>query len=110
MMKAINLSNFVYASALGMTLGLFSGAVSADTSSQPDAQGQPHMQDQQTQPHDGTPPRDRELDSTTRSGADVPGHQDNNPAGTDATRSVPGAPDAGTNPATEPGARHKQAE
>lgn len=101
-MKTIKLSHILNISALSLTLGLVSGIASAGDSSKYDAENDTHMESQPSQQHSDQAPSEREeMDSTTRSGADE--MDDTVPAGTDATRSVPGAPEAGTNPATEPG-------
>lgn len=102
-MKTIKLSHILPISALGLTLGLFTGIASASDTSKPDAEEGTRMNGQQSQQDDGQMDRHPDLPSTTRSGAAMPGEEGTNPAGTDATRSVPGAPDVGTNPATEPG-------
>lgn len=104
-MNTFKLMHILPISALSLTLGLFSGIASAGDTSKQDAEEGKQMNGQPTQQRDEQKSRDRDLPSTTRSGADMPGQDGTNPAGTDATRSVPGAPDVGTNPATEPGSR-----
>ncbi|MBQ0742254.1 MAG: hypothetical protein KBT85_03055 [Pseudomonas sp.] len=103
-MKTIKLSNILHISALSLTLGLVSGFATAGDTSKHEAEDGTRMDGQHSQQHDEQMSRDTDLESTTRSGTDdMPGQGDTDPAGTDATRSVPGAPEKGTNPATEPG-------
>ncbi|PCC99870.1 hypothetical protein [Halopseudomonas pelagia] len=108
-MKIPTASKVLHISALSLVLGLASGYASANDPSKERADNgaQKSQMEREADSHQNgthTPPRDPDLESTTRSGDETqPGADDTEPAGTDATRSVPGAPEAGTDPATEPG-------
>lgn len=105
-MKTTTASKILPITALGLTLGIFAGFASAGDKSEYDAENGNDMDGRSSQQQGGNMSRDQDLESTTRSGAGMSGQDDNGPAGTDATRSVPGAPDVGTNPATKPGSQN----
>lgn len=108
-MKIIKLSHMLHISALSLALGLASGSAFAAEHAMEDGmhgtESGGHMEGKTPKQQQAeTMSRDPDLESTTRAGTDdMPGQKDTDPAGTGATRSVPGAPEKGTNPATEPG-------
>lgn len=90
------------ACAIGLTLAF--GAPLALADHHGDSHTGTHMEGETTPQQQRDEQMRRDGDASTETPSDMrPGQGDTDPAGTDATRHVPGAPDKGTNPATEPG-------
>lgn len=96
-------SRLLRLSALGLTLSLTGTYALADNSPATDSRSGTHMEGERTPQQT----RDENTRGNTGSQTTHPGagmHEDgNDPSGTDATRHVPGAPERGTNPETQPG-------
>lgn len=102
-MSISTLPRLIYISAFSLTLGLASAHVMAGDS----RDGHDMNNTTPAQQHDEQMGRESTDDARNPGSADDvrPVDSATDPAGTDATRHVPGAPDKGTNPETEPGNR-----
>ncbi|MFN3579309.1 MAG: hypothetical protein ACK4VV_02410 [Pseudomonas sp.] len=103
-MKTTTVSRALYISALSLTLALTGAQAVAGGSSKHDADNGAHMEGERTPQQQRDEQMRRDSDDDLGTGSDArPGEGATDPSGTDATRHVPGAPERGTNPATEPG-------